>query len=129
MRFLLVEQYPDVPAEHIAKWETADDQQKLLLFKQLVQRYKRPEIKNIEEVLRYSCNSFGIDPKENPFINFFESVASNMNITSRHEGYFRKLIDMYLSGIVAEKNMDSYSGVFTFERLCYAKTKNKCNGL
>lgn len=92
MIFKLYESVPYINDEYKEKWQHADDVTRDKMTSEIVSRYNRDSLKNIEPAIRDNFDYFGIDETENPYMKFLdelefspkETYLTNFNLLNRY---------------------------------------------
>ena len=94
MRFLLLENVPQITNEMVALWKAGDQAIRDILVDHIIQQYSHKELENIKSSIRKSFYAYGIDTNTNPFIAFFDTLAKTNNITKEYNALVSVMIDL-----------------------------------
>lgn len=92
MRFKLYESVPYIDDDYKEKWQYADAETRDQMTHEIISRYNRESLENIEPAIRNNFDYFGIDENTNPYMKFLdelefspkESQLTNFNLLNRY---------------------------------------------
>lgn len=100
MRFTLLEKVPSISADEIKRWNSASDKVRGQMATDILNRYENSYAMNLWHPFRKSLKLFGIDPKDNPFIEFTDRLVSEVPIKKTDDKLYDVLVDMHQRRLV-----------------------------
>ena len=95
MKIILLESLPKILKQDILDWNKATQSEKSNMLDEIIKKYNKPELFNIRPAIKNNFYRHGINPKENPFVNFLDTLK--FKPTKKHDVNFMRLGDLIVS--------------------------------
>lgn len=95
MKIILLESLPKILKQDILDWNKAAQPEKSKMLDEIIKKYNKPELFNIRSAIKNNFYRHGINPKENPFVNFLDTLK--FKPTKKQDINFMRLGDLIVS--------------------------------
>ena len=95
MKIILLESLPKILKQDILDWNKATQSEKSKMLDEIIKKYNKPELFNIRPAIKNNFYRHGINPKENPFVNFLDTLK--FKPTKKQDVNFMRLGDLIVS--------------------------------
>ena len=95
MKIILLESLPKILKQDILDWNKASQSEKSKMLNEIIKKYNKPELFNIRPAIKNNFYRHGINPKENPFVNFLDTLK--FKPTKKQDVNFMRLGDLIVS--------------------------------
>lgn len=95
MKIILLESLPKILKQDILDWNKATQSEKSEMLDEIIEKYNKPELFNIRPAIKNNFYRHGINPKENPFVNFLDTLK--FKPTKKQDVNFMRLGDLIVS--------------------------------
>lgn len=91
----------------VKEWDSADDKRREVILREILQSLgstldERKRLAQFADSFRHSCFEFGIEPENNPFIYYIQSLVKNNKTSDKEDAYINRLVELVSTGEVSQ---------------------------